>query len=108
MAGLSQTKSFVVNIKTSVAVKSKANGRSSKLLIIGDKVHYAAATAEDRLTTTSVKQEISLAIGNSNDYGGKFLFIAATTDNEQTMGPARLLSQSASETFNAKCRGYNI
>ena len=67
-AGLRQTKSSTVNIKASMANKSKANGWSSKLLIISDKVHYAAAMA----------------------------------DSEQTMGPARLLSQSASEPFNAK------
>ena len=58
--------------------------------------------AGDRLTTASAKHEISLAIRNSNDYGGKFLFIAATVDSEQTTGPVRLLSQSASDTFNAK------
>ena len=80
MAGLRQTKSFVVNIKTLASSKSKANGRSSKLLIIGDKVHYAPTMVEDRLTTASAKQEISLVIGNSNDYRGKVLFIVATAN----------------------------
>ena len=103
MVGLRQNKSSVVNIKTSEAGKSKSNGHSSKILIINDKVHYAAAMTEDRLTTASTKQEISLAIGNSNDYGGIFLFIVVMTYNEQTTGPARLLSQSTSEPFNAKC-----
>ena len=66
--GLRQTKSFKVKIKTSAADKSKANGWSSKLLIISDKVHYVATMA----------------------------------NSEQTTGPARLLSQLASEPFNAK------
>ena len=60
---------------------------------------------EDRLTPASVKQEISLAIEKSNDYGGIVLFIAATTDNKQTKSLAVLISQTMSENFNDKCRG---
>ena len=65
MAGDGQTKSSTVNIKTLADGNSKAKVQSSKPLMIGDIVHYAAATVGDRLTIASVKKEKSLMIRKS-------------------------------------------